>query len=143
MFSYNFRYIDYNILIITATYQFGLACLQLFAQVQIIEEETPLHIPRDSFSHLAAVPTFHSGKVPRAATTSPLPYEHSDDEAGLQADADDYDDSESDSGPEEDRLLRRSVLGTMFITLSIPLLVSILVLIFKESTMEFETFCCK
>ncbi|XP_024376542.1 uncharacterized protein [Physcomitrium patens] len=91
----------------------------LFAQVQIIEEETPLHIPRDSFSHLAAVPTFHSGKVPRAATTSPLPYEHSDDEAGLQADADDYDDSESDSGPEEDRLLRRL---TRFATESTELL---------------------
>ncbi|KAG0596148.1 hypothetical protein M758_UG228700 [Ceratodon purpureus] len=79
----------------------------LFAQVQIIEEETPPHIPRDAFSHLATVPTFHSGKVPRAAATSPLPCEHSDDEAGLQADIDDFEDSESDSGPEEDRLLRR------------------------------------
>ena len=82
-------------------------CLQLFAQVQIIEEEAPLHVPRDAFSHLAAVPTFHSGKVPRAAATSPHTYEHSDDEAGLQADADDFEDSDSDSGPEEDRLSRR------------------------------------
>jgi cereblon len=86
---------------------FELIDLQLFAQVQIIEEEAPLHVPRDAFSHLATVPTFHSGKVPRAAATSPLPYEHSDDEAGLQADVDDFEDSESDSGPEEDRLLRR------------------------------------
>lgn len=79
--------------------------LQLFAQVQIIEDETPLHIPKDAFSQLAAVPTFQSGKVPRAAATSPLPYEHSDDEAGLQADVDDYDDSESESGLEEERLV--------------------------------------
>lgn len=90
-----------------ATYEIRLMCLQLFAQVQIIEDETPLHIPKDAFNLLAAVPTFQSGKVPRAAATSPLPYEHSDDEAGLQADVDDFEDSESDSGPEEDRLLRR------------------------------------
>ena len=80
--------------------------MQFFAQVQIIEDETPLHIPKDAFSHLASVPTFHSGKVPRAAPTSLLTYEHSSDEAGLQAD-DDFDDSESDSGPDEERLLRR------------------------------------
>lgn len=82
--------------------------LQLFAQVQIIEEETPLHIPRDAFSHLATVPTFQSGKVPRAAATSPLSYEHSDDEATLPAGSDvyDFDDSDSDSGPEEQRLVR-------------------------------------
>nr|XP_024396736.1 protein cereblon-like isoform X4 [Physcomitrium patens] len=78
----------------------------LFAQVQIIEEETPLHIPRDAFSSLATVPTFQSGKVPRAAATSPLPYELSDDEAALQAgsDLDAFDDSETDSGPEDERL---------------------------------------
>ncbi|KAG0611107.1 hypothetical protein M758_7G116100 [Ceratodon purpureus] len=77
----------------------------LFAQVQIIEEETPLHIPRDAFSRLASVPSFQSGKVPRAAATSPLPYELSDDEAALQAgsDMDAFDDFESDSGPEEER----------------------------------------
>lgn len=82
-----------------------LGVLQLFAQVQIIEEETPLHIPRDAFSRLATVPTFQSGKVPRAAATSPLPYELSDDEAALQAgsDLDAFDDSESDSGPEDER----------------------------------------
>jgi cereblon len=51
------------------------------------------------------VPTFQSGKVPRAAATSPLPYELSDDEAALQAgsDMDAFDDFESDSGPEEER----------------------------------------
>lgn len=82
-----------------------LGLLQLFAQVQIIEEETPLHIPRDAFSSLATVPTFQSGKVPRAAATSPLPYELSDDEAALQAgsDLDAFDDSETDSGPEDER----------------------------------------
>lgn len=95
-------------------YQFRLICLQLFAQVQIIEDESPLHIPRDAFSHLATVPTFHSGKVPRAAAASPLPYEHSDDEAGLQSD-EDFNDSESDSGPEEESLLRRLVLSSIFI----------------------------
>lgn len=78
----------------------------LFAQVQIIEDETPLHIPKDAFNLLAAVPTFQSGKVPRAAATSPLPYEHSDDEAGLQADVDDFEDSGSESGLEEERVAR-------------------------------------
>jgi len=92
-------------------------CLQLFAQVQIIEDETPLHIPKDAFSHLAAVPTFQSGKVPRAAATSPLPYEHSDDEAGLQADVDGFDDSGSESGLEEERLLLWLVLLTIFTSL--------------------------
>jgi len=78
-----------------------LGLLQLFAQVQIIEEESPLHIPRDAFSRLASVPSFQSGKVPRAAATSPLPYELSDDEATLQAgsDVDAFDDS--DSAPED------------------------------------------
>ncbi|XP_024378293.1 uncharacterized protein [Physcomitrium patens] len=84
----------------------------LFAQVQIIEEKIPLHVPRDAFSHLAAVSAFHSGKVPRAATTSSLLHEQSDDEAGLQADVDGSDDFESDSGPEA-RLLRRSMLRTL------------------------------
>lgn len=93
--------------------------MQLFAQVQIIEDEAPLHIPRDAFSHLATVPAFHSGKVPRAAPKSPLPYEHSDDETGHQAD-DDFDDSESDSGPEEERLLRRLVVRSTFISLLNP-----------------------
>lgn len=88
---------------------------QLFAQVQIIEEKIPLHVPRDAFSHLAAVSAFHSGKVPRAATTSSLLHEQSDDEAGLQADVDGSDDFESDSGPEA-RLLRRSMLRTLFAT---------------------------
>lgn len=77
--------------------------MQLFAQIQIIEDETPLHIPKDAFNQLATVPTFQSGKVPRAAATSPLPYEYSDDEAGLQADVDDFDDSGSESGLDEER----------------------------------------
>lgn len=77
--------------------------------MQIIEEETPPHIPRDAFSHLATVPSFQSGKVPRAAATSPLPFELSDDETALQAgsDVDDFEESDSDSGPEEERLLQR------------------------------------
>lgn len=85
---------------------------QLFALVQIIEEESPLHIPREAFSRLASVPSFQSGKVPRAAATSPLPYELSDDEATLHAagsgsdiDAFDYsdddDDDDSGAGPED------------------------------------------
>jgi cereblon len=73
----------------------------LLAQVQIIEEEAPLHIPRDAFSRLASVPSFQSGKVPRAAATSPLPYELSDDEATLQAGSDDDGLDDSDSGPED------------------------------------------
>lgn len=109
-------------------------CLQLFAQVQIIEEESPLHIPRDAFSHLATVPTYHSGKVPRAAATSPLPYEHSDDEAGLQAD-EEFDDSESDSGPEEESLLRRLVSRSIFVYLltSLPEYFSSFLLRFMNS----------
>lgn len=78
-----------------------LSVLQLLAQVQIIEEEAPLHIPRDAFSRLASVPSFQSGKVPRAAATSPLPYELSDDEATLQAGSDDDGLDDSDSGPED------------------------------------------
>ncbi|KAH8962405.1 hypothetical protein BDL97_05G100700 [Sphagnum fallax] len=73
----------------------------LFAQVQIIEEQTPLHIPRDSFGLLASVPVFESGKVPRVAATSPLPYELSDDETA------ECEVSDSDSGTEEDRVLHR------------------------------------
>lgn len=109
-------------------------CLQLFAQVQIIEEESPLHIPRDAFSHLATVPTYHSGKVPRVAATSPLPYEHSDDEAGLQVD-EEFDDSESDSGPEEESLLRRLVSRSIFVYLltSLPEYFSSFLLRFMNS----------
>ncbi|KAH9570350.1 hypothetical protein CY35_02G035200 [Sphagnum magellanicum] len=73
----------------------------LIARVQIIEEETPLHIPRDAFGSLASVPVYQSGKVPRAASTSPLPYELSDDEIV------EFEFSDSDSGTEEDRVLRR------------------------------------
>lgn len=117
-------------------------CLQLFAQVQIIEEESPLHIPRDAFSHLATVPTYHSGKVPRAAATSPLPYEHSDDEAGLHSDDEaglqadeEFDDSESDSGPEEESLLRRLVSRSIFVYLltSLPEYFSSFLLRFMNS----------
>ncbi|KAH8962406.1 hypothetical protein BDL97_05G100700 [Sphagnum fallax] len=79
----------------------GRQRFQLFAQVQIIEEQTPLHIPRDSFGLLASVPVFESGKVPRVAATSPLPYELSDDETA------ECEVSDSDSGTEEDRVLHR------------------------------------
>ncbi len=80
---------------------FCVCHVQLFAQVQIIEEQTPLHIPRDSFGLLASVPVFESGKVPRVAATSPLPYELSDDETA------ECEVSASDSGTEEDRVLHR------------------------------------
>ncbi|CAM6076730.1 unnamed protein product [Sphagnum tenellum] len=79
----------------------------LFAQVQIIEEQTPLHIPRDSFGLLASVPVFESGKVPRVAATSPLPYELSDDETA------ECEVSDSDSGTEEDRRVHHSGLQTL------------------------------
>ncbi|KAH9555615.1 hypothetical protein CY35_08G124200 [Sphagnum magellanicum] len=73
----------------------------LIAQVLIIDEETPLHIPRDAFGLLASVPAFQSGKVPQAVVTSPLAYELSDDETVELEVAD------SDSGTEEERVLRR------------------------------------
>ncbi|KAH8955293.1 hypothetical protein BDL97_08G129100 [Sphagnum fallax] len=73
----------------------------LIAQVLIIDEETPLHIPRDAFGLLASVPAFQSGKVPRAVVTSPLAYELSDDET-VELEV-----SDSDSGTEEERVLRR------------------------------------
>ncbi|CAK9227707.1 unnamed protein product [Sphagnum troendelagicum] len=79
----------------------------LFAQVQIIEEQTPLHIPRDSFGLLASVPVFESGKVPRVAATSPLPYELSDDETA------ECEVSDSASGTEEDRRVHHSGLQTL------------------------------
>ncbi|CAK9236218.1 unnamed protein product [Sphagnum tenellum] len=72
----------------------------LIAQVLIIDEETPLHIPRDAFGLLASVPAFQSGKVPRAVVTSPLAYELSDDET-VELEV-----SDSDSGTEEERVLR-------------------------------------
>ncbi len=75
--------------------------VQLIAQVLIIDEETPLHIPRDAFGLLASVPVFQSGKVPRAVVTSPLAYELSDDET-VELEV-----SDSDSGTEEERVLRR------------------------------------
>ncbi|KAH9555626.1 hypothetical protein CY35_08G124200 [Sphagnum magellanicum] len=74
---------------------------ELIAQVLIIDEETPLHIPRDAFGLLASVPAFQSGKVPQAVVTSPLAYELSDDETVELEVAD------SDSGTEEERVLRR------------------------------------
>ncbi|KAJ7569659.1 hypothetical protein O6H91_01G087600 [Diphasiastrum complanatum] len=40
------------------------------AKVQIIPEENPLHIPRDAFGLLAAVPSLKTGKVPRAVPKS-------------------------------------------------------------------------
>ncbi len=75
--------------------------VQLIAQVLIIDEETPLHIPRDAFGLLACVPAFQSGKVPRAVVTSPLAYELSDDET-VELEV-----SDPDSGTEEERVLRR------------------------------------
>ncbi|CAK9881905.1 unnamed protein product [Sphagnum jensenii] len=72
----------------------------LIAQVLIIDEETPLHIPRDAFGLLASVPAFQSGKVPRAVVTSPLAYELSDDET-VELEV-----SDSDSGTEEERVLQ-------------------------------------
>lgn len=36
------------------------------AQVQIIQEDTPLRIPKDAFGSLASVPSVQSGKVPRS-----------------------------------------------------------------------------
>lgn len=44
----------------------GVPC----AQVQIIPEDLPLHIPRDSFGVLASVQNLESGKVPKAAQKS-------------------------------------------------------------------------
>ncbi|CAM6024635.1 unnamed protein product [Sphagnum balticum] len=74
----------------------------LIAQVLIIDEETPLHIPRDAFGLLACVPAFQSGKVPRAVVTSPLAYELSDDET-VELEV-----SDPDSGTEEERVLPAS-----------------------------------
>ncbi|CAM6036740.1 unnamed protein product [Sphagnum compactum] len=81
----------------------------LFAQVQILDEEMPLHIPRDAFGSLASLPVFHSGKYPRTAVPSPPNYGLSDDEIAFQAssDVDISEQSESDSGPEEERLIQR------------------------------------
>jgi cereblon len=81
----------------------------LFAQVQILDEEMPLHIPRDAFGSLASLPVFHSGKYPRTAVPSPPNYGLSDDEIAFQAssDVDISEQSESDSGPEEERIIQR------------------------------------
>ncbi|KAI5057766.1 hypothetical protein GOP47_0027781 [Adiantum capillus-veneris] len=44
----------------------GVPC----AQVQIIPEDIPLHIPRDAFGTLASIQNHESGKVPKAAQNS-------------------------------------------------------------------------
>eukprot|EP00249_Psilotum_nudum_P021742 c28226_g1_i3 orf=384-2126(-) len=50
------------------------------AQVQIIPEDTPLHIPRDAFGVLASVPHIQSGKVPRGISKSADPHIESEEE---------------------------------------------------------------
>eukprot|EP00252_Welwitschia_mirabilis_P018089 TRINITY_DN40278_c0_g1_i1.p1 TRINITY_DN40278_c0_g1~~TRINITY_DN40278_c0_g1_i1.p1 ORF type:complete len:568 (-),score=122.60 TRINITY_DN40278_c0_g1_i1:122-1825(-) len=42
------------------------------AQVRIIEETSPLCIPKDAFGLLASIPNFQSGKVPRSKPSSSL-----------------------------------------------------------------------
>ncbi|KAL3679706.1 hypothetical protein R1sor_022662 [Riccia sorocarpa] len=70
------------------------------AQVQIIEEDTPLHIPRDAFGSLAAVPSLQSGRVPRSAGADTQ--DGSDEEGAHQVSSEgDYFDDESDSGDED------------------------------------------
>ncbi|KAG6542344.1 hypothetical protein Mapa_016270 [Marchantia paleacea] len=70
------------------------------AQVQIIEEDTPLHIPRDAFGTLASVPHMQSGRVPRATVDV---QEGSDEDAGQQvsSEGDFFDEDDSDSGRDE------------------------------------------
>ncbi|KAL2613317.1 hypothetical protein R1flu_025009 [Riccia fluitans] len=79
------------------------------AQVQIIEEDTPLHIPRDAFGSLAAVPSLQSGRVPRSAGGDAQ--EGSNDEGLLHLSSEgDYFDEDSDSG-DEDRGLPFGLFG--------------------------------
>ncbi|CAM6105665.1 unnamed protein product [Calypogeia fissa] len=72
------------------------------AQVQIIEEDAPLHIPRSAFGTLACVPHLQAGRVPRACVDT----QDASDEEPLQqvsSEGDYFDDEDSDSA-QEDRL---------------------------------------
>jgi len=45
-------------------------CFRLFAQVQIMKEDTLMRIPRDAFGSLACVPKCKSAKANQAVTSS-------------------------------------------------------------------------
>lgn len=74
--------------------------IQPCAQVQIIEEDSPLHIPRSAFGTLACVPHLQGGRVPRACVDT---QDASDDEPLQQAssEGDYFDDEDSDSAQED------------------------------------------
>lgn len=70
----------------------------------MIEEDTPMHIPRGAFGTLACVPCLESGRVPRAF----LDIEDASDEEQVQqvsSEGDYFDEADSDSGPDEQRLV--------------------------------------
>ncbi|KAH9301317.1 hypothetical protein KI387_012900 [Taxus chinensis] len=73
------------------------------AQVQIIQEDTPLHIPKDAFGSLASAPSFQSGKVPWSKPVNSYDCRRDD----VESDGDELDDEMSDSTVEEEPLVRR------------------------------------
>uniref|UniRef100_A0A0C9RGI6 Protein cereblon n=1 Tax=Wollemia nobilis TaxID=56998 RepID=A0A0C9RGI6_9CONI len=72
------------------------------AQVQIIQEDAPLHIPKNAFGSLASVPSFQSGKVPRSKPSNSVCRRRQD----IESEEDELDDELLDSTYEEEPLVR-------------------------------------
>ncbi len=70
-------------------------CFQLFAQVQIMKEETLMRIPRDVFGSLACVPKRKGGKANQAVTSSSEAEYWTDDNSEAGSNNDFLEDAES------------------------------------------------
>jgi hypothetical protein len=70
-------------------------CFQLFAQVQIMKEDTLMRIPRDAFGSLACVPKCKSGKANQAVTSSSEAEYWTDDNSEAGSNNDFLEDAES------------------------------------------------
>lgn len=77
------------------------------AQVQIIQEDTPLHIPKDAFGSLASVPSFQSGKVPRSKPSNASDHRKMEIESEGDDVANELSDSTAEEGPLVGRLQRQ------------------------------------
>ncbi|GLJ30781.1 hypothetical protein SUGI_0610650 [Cryptomeria japonica] len=73
------------------------------AQVQIIQEDTPLHVPKDAFGSLASKPCFQSGKVPWSKPSNSNDGRRED----IESDSDELEDELSDSTVEKEPFVRR------------------------------------
>jgi hypothetical protein len=70
-------------------------CFQLFAQVQIMKEDTLMRIPRDAFGSLACVHKCKSAKANQAVTSSSEAEYWTDDNSEAGSNNDFLEDAES------------------------------------------------